>query len=85
MTEAKRLHDAGQAVWAIPYDYKGACDQAPDICLGVPYFNWGPAYVATIQTAIDGTWQSNFQWNAPDWTDSTTPIPALLVSSMVQR
>ncbi len=73
MTEAKRLHDAGQTVWAIPYDYKGACDQAPDICLGVPYFNWGPAYVTTIQTAIDGTWQSNFQWNAPDWTDINNP------------
>lgn len=73
MTEAKRLSEAGQAVWAVPYDYKGACDQAPDICLGVPYFNWGPAYVTTIQSAIDGTWQSNFQWNAPDWADINNP------------
>jgi len=73
MTEAKRLKDAGQAVWAIPYDYKGACEQAPDICLGVPYFNWGPAYVETIQSAIDGTWESNFQWNGPDWTDINNP------------
>ncbi len=73
MTEAKRLKDAGQSVWSIPYDYKGACDQAPDICLGVPYFNWGPAYVQTIQSAIDGTWKSNFQWNGPDWTDINNP------------
>jgi simple sugar transport system substrate-binding protein len=73
MTEAKRLHDAGQAVWSIPYDYKGACDQAPDICLGVPYFNWGPAYKATIESAINGTWTSNFQWNGPDWTDINNP------------
>ncbi len=73
MTEAKRLHDAGQAVWAIPYDYKGACEQAPDICLGVPYFNWGPAYVETIQSAVDGTWVSNFQWNSPDWADINNP------------
>jgi simple sugar transport system substrate-binding protein len=73
MTEAKRLHDAGQAVWAVPYDYKGACDQAPEICLGVPYFNWGPAYVSTIQSAIDGTFTSNFQWNGPDWTDINNP------------
>ena len=73
MTEAKRLHDAGQAVWAIPYDYKGACDAAPEICLGVPYFNWGPAYVKTIQSAIDGKFTSNFQWNLPDWTDINNP------------
>jgi simple sugar transport system substrate-binding protein len=69
LTEAKKMKDAGKEVWAIPYDFKGACDQAPDICLGVPYFNWGPALTAQIQTAIDGTWTSNFQWNGPDWAD----------------
>ena len=69
LTEAKRLHDAGQAVWAIPYDFKGGCDAAPEVCLGVPYFNWGPAYVAAINTAIKGNWKSSFQWNAPDWKD----------------
>ena len=73
MTEASRLNDAGQQVWAIPYDYVGSCDIAPGICLGVPYFNWGPAYVQTIQTAIDGTWTSNFQWNGPDWADINNP------------
>jgi simple sugar transport system substrate-binding protein len=67
MTEAKKMADAGQAVWAIPYDYKGACDAAPEVCLGVPYFNWGPAYVAAFKTAMNGTWTSNFQWNFPDW------------------
>jgi simple sugar transport system substrate-binding protein len=73
MTEAKRLSDSGQKVWAIPYDFKGACDKAPEICLGVPYFNWGPAYKATIQSAMDGTFASNFQWNAPDWADINNP------------
>jgi simple sugar transport system substrate-binding protein len=73
MTEAKRLQAAGQAVWAVPYDYKGSCDQAPEICLGVPYFNWGPSYKATIQSAMDGTFASNFQWNGPDWTDINNP------------
>ena len=73
LTEAKRLNDAGQAVWAIPYDFLGACEQAPEICLGVPYFNWGPAYLTTIQSAIDGTFASNFQWNSPDWTDINNP------------
>ncbi len=32
----------GEKVWAVPYDFEGACDNAPEICLGVPYFNWGP-------------------------------------------
>ncbi|MBI4732937.1 MAG: BMP family ABC transporter substrate-binding protein [Chloroflexi bacterium] len=73
ITEAKRLHDAGQAVWAIPYDFKGACDQAPDICLGVPYFNWGPAYLATIQAAVDGAFATDFQWLGPDWADINSP------------
>ncbi len=69
MTEAKRLNDSGQTVWAIPYDYKGACDTAPEVCLGVPYFNWGPEYVKAIQSAIDGTWTSQFIWAGPDWAD----------------
>lgn len=69
LVEAKKMRDAGNQTWAIPYDYVANCKSAPDVCLGVPYFNWGPAYVQTIQTAIDGTWTSNFQWNPPDWTD----------------
>lgn len=73
LSEAKKMHDAGQSTWAIPYDYVGACDKAPAVCLGVPYFNWGPAYLATIQTAIDGTWTSNFQWNAADWRNINNP------------
>jgi simple sugar transport system substrate-binding protein len=47
---------AGETVYAIPYDFIGSCDIAPDVCLGVPYFNWGPAYVDIIQQAMDGTW-----------------------------
>jgi simple sugar transport system substrate-binding protein len=73
ITEAEKMSDAGKAVWAIPYDYEKACDTAPDICLGVPYFNWGPAYVETIKTAANGTWKSNFQWNGPNWVDLNTP------------
>jgi simple sugar transport system substrate-binding protein len=73
ITEAKKFTDAGTPVWAVPYDYQGACDIASSVCLGVPYFNWGPAYLATIQTAMEGTWTSNFQWNGPDWTNINNP------------
>ena len=29
---------SGEDVWVVPYDYEGACEQAPEICLGVNYF-----------------------------------------------
>jgi simple sugar transport system substrate-binding protein len=73
LVEAKKMHDAGQSVWAVAYDYKNNCNVAPEICLGVPYFNWGPAYLATIKTAVDGTWAEDFQWNGPDWQDINNP------------
>ncbi len=73
LVEAKKMTAAGKKVWAVAYDYKTNCDVAPDICLGVPYFNWGPSMAATVKTAIDGTWKENFQWNGPDWTNLNNP------------
>ncbi len=61
----------GETVWAVPYDFVGACDQAPEVCLGVPYFNWGPAYLATATAVQDGTWVQSWDWNAPDWANLT--------------
>ena len=69
LTEAKKFAGEGKQVWAIPYDFVGSCEEGKEVCLGVPYFNWGPMYVETIKSAMDGTFKSNFQWNAPDWTD----------------
>jgi basic membrane lipoprotein Med (substrate-binding protein (PBP1-ABC) superfamily) len=61
----------GAAVWSVPYDFEGACDNAPDICLGVPYFNWGPAYLDTVTNVGNGTWTQSWDWNAPYWDDLT--------------
>ncbi len=61
--------DAGEQLWAIPYDFVDACQEAPDICLGVPYFNWGPAYLDIAQSVIDGDFEAEWQWIAPDWAD----------------
>jgi simple sugar transport system substrate-binding protein len=63
----------GEKVWAIPYDYQGACAEAPDICLGVPYFNWGPAYVKYIKEAESGTFKQEFVWAGPDWKNINDP------------
>ncbi len=60
---------AGERVLAIPYDYEGACADAPQVCLGVPYFNWGPGYLTIAQIVIDGTWEQSWEWASPDWDD----------------
>jgi simple sugar transport system substrate-binding protein len=67
LVEAKKMTDAGKQVYAIPYDYHDACSQAPSVCLGVPYFNWGPALLKNMQDIAAGTWTPHFEWNGPDW------------------
>jgi len=64
---------ADESVWAVPYDFEGACDEAPDICLGVPYFNWGPSYLEVARSVQAGTFEATFQWLGPDWTDINNP------------
>ena len=59
--------DAGENVTAVPYDFIGACDEAPEICLGVPYFNWGPAYLDAARAVIDGSFSNTWTWFEPDW------------------
>jgi len=61
----------GEAVWAVPYDFEGACANSPDICLGVPYFNWGPSYLAAAKAVADGTWEQDWVINPPNWADLT--------------
>lgn len=68
-TVAMQKRKAGAEVWAVPYDYEGACEGAGAVCLGVPYFNWGPAYVQAVKAVQDGTWKQAWQWNPPDWSD----------------
>jgi simple sugar transport system substrate-binding protein len=61
----------GDRVFAIPYDFEGACEEAPDVCLGVPYFNWGPSYVRIAQDVIGGTWEQDFEWLPANWENLT--------------
>ncbi len=57
----------GKEVWAIPYDYVGACEGSSNVCLGVPYFNWGPGYVDFVKASMSGEWRSKWLWLGPDW------------------
>ncbi|MEN6479080.1 MAG: BMP family ABC transporter substrate-binding protein [Anaerolineales bacterium] len=62
--------DQGQNVYAIPYDYKAACDIKPEVCLGTPYYNWAPFYIRTVKAVRDdkdGVLDQTFEWEGPDW------------------
>ena len=63
----------GKQVWAIPYDFQGACSAAPKACLGVPYFNWVPGYTTMIGAAMAGNLPQQFLWLGPDWTNINNP------------
>ena len=59
--------DQGESVWAVPYDYLGACDEKPEICLGVPYFSWGPEYLSIAEQVVAGTYTQTWDWTTPIW------------------
>ena len=69
MVVAGQRYDAGEKVWAIPYDFEGACAKKPEICLGTPYFNWGPAYVRFVNASRGGKFKQDWEWEAPYWRD----------------
>jgi simple sugar transport system substrate-binding protein len=73
VTEAVKYAAQGKRVWAIPYDYVDAIKEGNAVSLGVPYFNWGPAYVSAIKSAMTGKWTSHFEWNGPDWKNINNP------------
>lgn len=66
---ARQKRKEGKTAWAIPYDYIGACKGAGDVCLGVPYFNWGPGYAEMVKRSMAGNWKSEWLWFGPDWKD----------------
>ena len=73
LVQAGQAAKAGKNVWAIPYDYKDACNEAPSVCLGVPYFNWGPGYLRIATAFINHTWKPSFPWDPPDWNNINNP------------
>lgn len=73
LAEAKKLSTSSTPVWAIPYDFVDACQEGADVCLGVPYFNWGPAYLKYITLADHGGYASAFEWNGPEWSNINNP------------
>jgi simple sugar transport system substrate-binding protein len=73
LLEADKKAKTGKKAWAIQYDYKEGCQQAEEICLGVPYFNWGPAFLKAVKLVMEGKWTQYWDWNGPDWKDINNP------------
>lgn len=73
VTVAKQRAATGKNVWALPYDYEKACEGQGNICLGVPYFNWGPGFLRAAEQVKAGTYKPAFEWDAPYWTDYNNP------------
>jgi len=69
VTVARQKRDQGRDVWAIPYDYVKACEGQGPVCIGVPYFNWGPTFLRQAKAVQNGAWKQDFQWDAPHWAD----------------
>ena len=65
--------EKGEKVYAIPYDFIDACSEAAAVCLGVPYFNWGPLYLSTVKGIADGSWKPSWDWVGADWKDMKNP------------
>jgi len=78
IVQANKATQAGKKIYALPYDYKAACEQAPAVCLGVPYFNWGPAYLKVITAAREGSFKQSWDWVAPDWTNINNPDTSIV-------
>ncbi len=68
----------GADVAAIPYDFEGGCDTAPDACLGVPYFNWYPGYSHFINSAKDNSWKKEWLWLSPEWADMNNAMTSTI-------
>ncbi|WP_298407027.1 BMP family protein [uncultured Chloroflexus sp.] len=78
IVEANKATQAGKRVFAVPYDFKGACAQGEAVCLGVPYFNWGPDYKRLVELARAGKWEPAWEWTGPNWSNLNDPDTSMI-------
>jgi simple sugar transport system substrate-binding protein len=76
--EGKKAAEAGKKVKFVHYDLKTGCNLAPDICLGVPYYNWSLPYTKAVKEAVEGKVPSEFVWLGPDWKDINNPEASMI-------
>lgn len=73
VTVAQSRTEEGETVYSMPYNSPSGCGVGEDSCLGVPYYNWGPAYLSIIEDVIAGEWEQDWNWEAPDWDNMANP------------
>ncbi len=64
-----RAAAAGADVSFLHYGLRSGCDLAPEICLGTPYYNWGPSYRDAVMAARSGEFEGEFVWAPINWED----------------
>ena len=69
VTVAQNRTEEGETVYSMPYNSPSGCGVGEDSCLGVPYYNWGPAYLSIVEDVVAGEWEQDWNWEAPDWED----------------
>ncbi|MGB7340313.1 MAG: BMP family ABC transporter substrate-binding protein [Phototrophicaceae bacterium] len=77
VTVAQNRAEEGETVYSMPYNSPSGCGVGEDSCLGVPYYNWGPAYLDLVASAVDGTWEQDWNWEAPNWDDINDPATSI--------
>lgn len=63
----------GEDVYAMPYGNANGCAEAPEACLGVAFYNWGPAYLDIAQEVRAGEWEQAWELLPPDYEDLNNP------------
>ena len=63
---------SGEDVLVVGYDYENSCDVAPKVCIGVPYFNWGPAYIDAAKSVGNNSFSPDWKWIAPKMKNGVT-------------
>jgi len=67
--QGKKAAEAGKKVKYLHYTLKSGCNFAPDICVGVPVYNWGPSYLEAVKQTQAGNFKGEFVLGKPDWKD----------------
>lgn len=58
---------AERGLYGIPGNDLGACFSAAEACLGVPYWNWGSAYVNLVEDMLSGSFEAtDFYYDSAD-------------------
>lgn len=76
--QGKKAAEAGKNVKYVHYDFPRGCDLAPDICLGVPIYNWALPYEQSVKDVMAGKKPPEFVWLGPDYQNISNPTNSMI-------